>query len=169
MYLSELPGSINVAEDGIDDPVPDPSVHRAIIAWQGSRGRGEAPRYAGWGGARADASPYGQPLRVAGSRFSSGIGILANSRLEVRNTGFSRFAAQVGVDLSAPADAPRVRFELYGDGERLATTDWLALGQAATELTAEVDGRSILELVVRSETPVEAPVPVVWGNAALMR
>jgi alpha-galactosidase len=167
MYLSELPGSINVAEDGIDHPVPDPSVHRAIIAWQGSRGRGEAPRYAGWGGARADATPYGQPLRVAGTRFASGIGILANSRLEVRNAGFSRFSARVGIDRSAPADAPRVRFELYGDGQRLATTGWLALGEPATELAADVEGRSILELVVRSQAPGHAPVPVAWGDAAL--
>jgi hypothetical protein len=169
MYLSELPGSINVAEDGIDEPVPDPSVHRAIISWQGSRGRGEAPRYAGWGGARADATPYGQPLRVGEARYASGIGILANSRLEIRNAGFGRFAAEVGIDRSAPADAPRVRFELYGDGERLATTGWLALGDPATELTAEVRGRGILELIVRSETPVDTPVPVTWGNAALTR
>jgi alpha-galactosidase len=167
MYLSELPGSINVAEDGIDHPIPDPSVHRAIISWQGSRGRGEAPRYAGWGGARADATPYGQPLRVAASRFASGIGILANSRLEVRNAGFGRFAAQVGIDRSAPADAPRVQFELYGDGERLATSGWLALGDPAHQLTADVRGRRILELVVRSEAPADAPVPVAWGNAAL--
>jgi hypothetical protein len=169
MHLSELPGNINVAEDGIDRPVPDPSVHRAIISWQGSRGRGEAPRYAGWGGARADATPYGQQLRVGGTRFTSGIGILANSRLEVRNMGFSRFAAQVGIDQSAPADAPRVRFELFGDGERLAATGWLAPGELAAELTAEVRGRSILELVVRSEIPAGAPVPVTWGNAALTR
>lgn len=169
LYLSELPGSINVAEDGIVDLAADPSIHRAIISWQGTRGRGEAPRYAGWGGARADTTPYGQPLRVGATRFASGIGILANSRLEVRNAGFARFAAHVGLDQSAPAGAPRVRFELYGDGERLAATGWLGLGQAAAELAADVTGRSILELVVRSEAATVRPVPVVWGNAALTR
>jgi hypothetical protein len=168
-YLSELPGSINVAEDGVARPVPDPSVHRAIISWQGTHGRGEAPRYAGWGGARADAAPYGQELRVAGTRFANGIGILANSRLEVRNAGFARFTAQVGVDQSAPVNAPRVRFELYGDGERLAETGWLGVGEAAAELSAPVQGRAILELVARSETPAGEPVPVVWGDAALTR
>jgi hypothetical protein len=32
-YLSELPGSINVAEDGIVRPEADPTVHRAPISW----------------------------------------------------------------------------------------------------------------------------------------
>ena len=90
-------------------------------------------------------------------------------RLEVRNAGFGRFAARVGVDQSAPVGAPRVRFELYGDGERLAMTGWLGVGEAATELAAQVQGRTILELVARSEAPSGDPVPVVWGNAALIR
>src|SRR5690606_34332757 len=64
LYLTEMPGSVNVAEEGIVHPEADPSIHRAIISWQGTHGGGEPPRYAGWGGARADRAPYGQPLRI---------------------------------------------------------------------------------------------------------
>lgn len=169
LYLSEMPGSVNVAEDGIVHLEADPSIHRAEIAWQGTRGGGEPPRYAGWGGARADRAPYGQHLRIAGQPFASGIGILANSRLEVRNTGFGRFASEVGVDDSATDASQRVRFELYGDGKLVAQSDWLAFGRQAQPLHAELRGQTILELVVRTAGPSERPVPVVWGNAALLR
>ena len=54
--------------------------------WGGTRGAGDRPQYAGWGGARADSAPYGQTLQVARKTYPSGIGILANSRLEVRKT-----------------------------------------------------------------------------------
>jgi hypothetical protein len=169
LYLSEMPGSVNVAEDGIVQPEADPSIHRAVIAWQGTHGAGEPPRYAGWGGARADRAPYGQHLRIAGQPFASGIGLLANSRLEVRNRGFGRFAAEVGIDDSATDTTQRVRFELYGDGKLLAQSDWLGFGQKAQPLSADLKGQSILELVVRTAEPSERPVPVVWGKAALLR
>lgn len=167
LYLSEMPGSVNVAEEGIVHPEADPSIHRAIVSWQGTHGAGEPPRYAGWGGARADRAPYGQHLRIAGKHFASGIGVLANSRLEVRNKGFKRFSADVGIDDSAADAAQRVRFELYGDGELIARTGWLGFGQKAWPLRADVEDRSILELVVRTAEPAERPVPVAWGNAAL--
>jgi hypothetical protein len=169
LYLSEMPGSVNVAEDGIVHPEADPSIHRTTIAWQGTHGAGEPPRYAGWGGAQADRAPYGQHLRIARQPFASGIGVLANSRLEVRNRGFGRFAAEVGIDASATDPAQRVRFELYGDGRLLAQTGWLGFGQAPEPLRADVDGRALLELVVRTAEPTERPVPVTWGDAALLR
>lgn len=168
-YLSEMPGAINVAEDGIVSPEADPSIHRAVIAWQGTHGAGEPPRYAGWGGARADRAPYGQHLRSAGRPFASGLGILANSRLEVRSNGFRRFEAEVGIDDSAADPTQRVRFELYGDGALLARTGWLGFGQKAEPLRADLSGTAILELVVRTAEPTDRPVPVVWGEAALLR
>jgi hypothetical protein len=169
LYLSEMPGSVNVAEEGIVHPEADPSIHRAVISWQGTHGAGEPPRYAGWGGARADRAPYGQHLRIAGQPFATGIGVLANSRLEVRNEGFERFAAEVGIDDSASATAQRVRFELYGDGELIAQTGWLRFGQKVQPMRADIAGRAILELVVRTEEPTDRPAPVTWGDAALLR
>lgn len=169
IYLSEMPGSVNVAEDGIVHPEPDPSIHRAIISWQGTHGGGEPPRYAGWGGARADRAPYGEQLSIAGQAFATGIGVLANSRLEVRNDGFERFTAEVGIDDSAADTEQRVRFELYGDGELIAQTGWLRFGQKVQPFQAPVAGSDIVELVVRTQEPTERPVPVTWGNAALLQ
>src|SRR5690606_26960114 len=86
LYLSEMPGAVNPADDGVVVPEPDPMIYRPIF-WAGTRGIGEPPRYGGWGGAQADATPYGLRLAVAGQPYETGIGVLANSRLEVRNAG----------------------------------------------------------------------------------
>jgi alpha-galactosidase len=164
MYLSELPGSVNVAEDGVVKPEPDPLIHRAASPWSGTRSSGERPNYAGWGGAQADASPYGQPLQIAGRRFASGIGILSNSRLEVRNAGARLFSALVGVDDWTRNPDSKARFYVYGDGRLLASTA-AAAAAAAVPIKADISGVKIVELVVRSEG---APTSVVWGDAALL-
>ncbi len=88
LFLSEQPGRVNPAVDGVVTPQADPLIHRAILPWRGTRGFGEPPRYGGWGGAQADRTPYDQELALAGQRFDTGLGVLANSRLEVRNDGF---------------------------------------------------------------------------------
>ena len=113
-----MPGSVNPAVDGVLVPEADPLVYRPIF-WTGTKGSGEPPRYGGWGGAQADGTPYGQRLGVAGKRYENGIGILSNSRLQVRNAGYARFTAEVGVDVSARDRSRPVTFAIYGDG-RLA-------------------------------------------------
>ncbi|PZQ36941.1 MAG: alpha-galactosidase, partial [Phenylobacterium zucineum] len=130
-YLSEQPGSVNPAVDGVLEPTPDPSIFRTAAGWGGTSGAGDRPSYAGWGGARADSAPYGQVLHVAGKPFAAGIGILANSRLEVRNAGAKRFTAMVGVDDSASDKAGAVTFAVYGDGKLLATSKPVKWGMAA--------------------------------------
>ena len=125
--------------------------------------------YAGWGGAMADFTPYNQPLTIAGKTFTSGVGILANSRLEVRNAGFARFSAQVGVDDSALDGDQPVRFFLYGDGKPLASTPLLRRGQPAQAIAADVKGVKLLELVARADGVKGNAVPVSWGDAALLR
>lgn len=169
LYLSEQPGMVNPAADGVVQPEPDPTIYRSIPNWRGTKGIGERPMYAGWGGAMADFTPYNQPLTIAGKTFASGIGILANSRLEVRNAGFTRFSAQVGVDDSALTPDQPVRFTLYGDGKPLATTPPLRRGQPAQSLAADVKGMKLLELVARADGVTTNAVPVTWGEAALLR
>lgn len=169
LYLSEQPGNVNTAADGVVQPQPDPTIYRAIPNWRGTRGIGERPIYAGWGGAMADATPYNQPLVVAGRAFSSGIGILANSRLEVRNTGFARFTASVGVDDSALDGDQQVRFFLYADGKPIASTAPMRRGDAPQPIAANVAGTSIVELVARADGARGNSVPVTWGDAALRR
>ncbi|MDT8760284.1 NPCBM/NEW2 domain-containing protein [Sphingomonas psychrotolerans] len=169
IYLSEVPGDINVAADGIVKPEPDPLVHRMIGPWNGTRNDGEHPTYAGWGGARADATPYDQTLQIAGRAFDTGIGILAQSRLEIRNReGRARFEALVGVDDSTRNTRDRIRFLVYGDGRLLAQSAPMAFGEAAQPLTADIRGKKLVEIVVaRATRTSDLPVVATWAEAAL--
>ena len=167
LYLSEQPGSVNPAVDGVVRPQADPSIFRSSFSWSGTKGPGERPMYAGWGGARADSTPYGQTLQIAGRHYATGIGILANSRLEVRNQGYRRLSAQVGVDDSASDRAHGVTFMVYGDGKLLAKSATLRWGQRAQALNVDVAGVKLVELVARSATSSNEQLPVSWGEAAL--
>lgn len=155
MYLSELPGVVNPAVDGVVRPKPDPTI--------------DPPIYAGWGGAQADRTPYGRGLQVAGRHFVNGIGILSNSRLEVKNQRYRRLTVSVGVDNSA-TDAKRpVTFIIYGDGRPLARSAALRRGDAAQDLAVNTSGVKLLELVARSEGTDNEALPVTWGDAAFRR
>ncbi|MET3663420.1 NPCBM/NEW2 domain-containing protein [Caulobacter sp. 1776] len=167
-YLSEQPGSVNPAVDGVVHPTPDPSIFRTAAGWGGTGGAGDRPSYAGWGGARADSAPYGQLLQVAGKRYTAGIGILANSRLEVRNRGAARLTAQVGVDDSASDKTSDVTFLVYGDGKLLATSKPAKWGAAPQALSVPVAGVKLIELVARSPRGDNQRLPVTWGEAALL-
>lgn len=168
LYLSEQTGSVNPAVDGVTRPQADPTIFRSSAGWTGTKGPGERPMYAGWGGARADSTPYGQTLRVAGVTYAAGIGILANSRLEVRNKGYRRVSAKVGVDDSAQDRARNVTFMIYGDGKLLAKSKPLHWGQPAQALNADVAGVKLIELVARSTAGENEHLPVSWGDAALL-
>ena len=166
-YLSEAPGDVNPAEDGVRTPEGDPTIHHELSPWAGSKGPGDFPQYAGWGGAQADRTPFGRPLRLMGKVYDTGIGILANSRLEVRNRGQARFAATVGIDDSATARGRRVVFEVYGDGKLLTRSRAVALNEASVSVEADVRGRKLIELVARADSAPDAALPVVWGDARL--
>ena len=167
LYLSEQPGSVNPAVDGVTKPQADPTIFRSSFGWTGTKGQGERPMYAGWGGARADSTPYGQTLRIAGTTYTSGIGILANSRLEVRNHDYRRLSTLVGVDDSAQDRTHAVTFLVYGDGKLLAKSKALRWGQPAQALDADVAGVKVIELVAKSAGAPDEQLPVSWGNAAL--
>lgn len=170
VYLSEIPGEVNVAVDGVRAPEADPVLHRMRNPWGETRGSGERPTYTGWGGAQADATPYDQALRIGGQGFDTGIGVLTNSRLEVRNADHTRFEAQVGVDDSTRNTRDAVRFYVYGDGRLLAESGPKAFGETPSALTADINGVRIVEIVARSESLTsDLPLVVTWGNAALRR
>lgn len=167
VYLSEMPGGINVAEDGIRQAEPDPELHRAS-SWGSTRGSGEWPVYSGWGGAQADASPYSTELSIAHKAFRTGVGILSGSRMEVRADGhYTRFSAQVGVDDATRNRKAKVRFLVYGDGHLLTESKPMAFGDASAQLTADIAGVKIVELVVREDGATDSPVAATWGEAAL--
>ncbi len=168
IYLSEQPGSVNPAVDGVVAPEAEPLIYRPIF-WAGTHGTGEHPRYGGWGGAQADQTPYGKTIAIGGRSFDTGIGILANSRLEVRNAGYNRFSALVGLDDSARDRSQPVTFLVYGDGKLLAKSRPVRFGEAPVPLAADVRGAKIIELVARTPQPRRFPDPVAWGEAALIR
>lgn len=167
LYLSEMPGRVNPAVDGVAQPQPDPLVHRGLLAWNDTRGTGEHPRYGGWGGAAVDSGPYGQELQAGHEKIDTGIGILAGSRLQVRNAGQARFTARVGVDDAAWGNSGAVTFQVYGDGRLLAQSAPLRAGAALVPLAADVRGVRLIELVARPARASDAPDPVIWGEAAL--
>jgi hypothetical protein len=170
VYLSEIPGSINVAVDGVVRPELDPTIHRMVSPWApGTHGSGERPFYTGWGGAQADAAPYGTALQVAGHEFRSGLGLLAGSRIEVRNAGYRRFHALVGVDDNSRNPSMRVRFYVYGDGKLLKASGPVKLGDPAVALDAPVADVKLVELVARPERAELTPASVAWGEASLSR
>jgi hypothetical protein len=168
LFLSEMPGSVNPAVDGVVVPEAEPMIYRPIF-WAGTHGIGEMPRYGGWGGAQADATPYGLRLAVANTAYETGIGVLANSRLEVRNAGFRQFNAMVGVDDSARIRNRPVTFVIYGDGKLLAQSKPMRFGEAPAAIAAPVAGVKLIEIVARSPGARDQTFPVVWGNAALTK
>ncbi len=166
-YLSEAPSDVNPAEDGVATPEGDPTIHHELSPWGGSKGPGDFPQYAGWGGAQADRTPFGRPLRLSGKVYDTGIGVLANSRLEVRNRGQARFNAMVGIDDSATARGRRVVFEVYGDGKLLTRSRAVALNEAPVAVEADVRGCKLIELIARADSAPDAALPVVWADARL--
>ncbi|MBU6269131.1 MAG: NPCBM/NEW2 domain-containing protein [Sphingomonadales bacterium] len=168
-YLSEMTGRINVAEDGIPALEADPTIHRMADPYAPSTSStGSRPVYAGWGGPRADSTPYDETLEIAGVAYRSGIGALANSRLEIRNDRqFGQFSAEVGIDDSTRGKRAAVRFEVYGDGRLLAKSRPVRFGQPAVRIAARVGSVKVVEIIARQLGPAEGNVVVTWGDAAL--
>lgn len=168
MYLSEVPGMVNVAHDGVVRPEPDPMPHLGISPWNGTRDSAR-PMHGGRGSAQADQTAFGEAIQIAGKGYRTGIGVLANSRLELKaDARFRRFAADVGVDdNSRQVDVP-VTFLVYGDGKLLAQSAQMKFGDPVRKLSADVSGVRIVELVVRQSGETKLPASVAWADSALM-
>ncbi|MFG6433736.1 NPCBM/NEW2 domain-containing protein [Roseateles sp. LYH14W] len=166
-FVSERPGNVYVARDGIRALEQDPVIYRALASWSTTDNGGTRPAYAGWGGPRADSTPFDQALSVQRQVFRHGVGVLADSRLQVRVPGGSqRFTAKVGVDDSTRGKTAGVSFEVWGDGRKLATTAPMTFNQPARELSAELRGATLIELVARQHgADTAGPVVVTWGEA----
>ncbi|MEI5689009.1 NPCBM/NEW2 domain-containing protein [Sphingomonas kyungheensis] len=170
LYLSEMTGSINVAADGVRQAELDPTIHRGISAWSGTKSSGETPMYTGWGGAQPDVAPYGTPLTIAGHGYGRGIGILSNSRMEVRNdAGYAHFKAEVGIDDSTRNRSSTVRFSVYGDGRMLAETGPISFGAAAVPISADLGEAKTIELIARSGDGGASTVSVAWSMARMTK
>ncbi len=168
-YVSERPGSVYVARDGIKALEQDPVGYRSLASWSTTENGGTRPAYAGWGGPRADSTPYDQALSVQRQVFRHGVGVLADSRLQVKvPQGSKRFTARVGVDDSTRGKSAGVSFEVWGDGRKLASSAILKFNDAARELGADLRGVTLIELIARQHgTDTAGPVVVTWGEARI--
>ena len=86
----------------------------------------------------------------------------------MRNGGYRRFTAHVGVDDSARDGKRDVTFLVYGDGKLLAKSRPLRRGAPAQALEANVAGVHIVELVAQSPGADDDKLPVTWADAALL-
>jgi len=147
-YLTELLGRINVAVDGVAAVNPDVT--------------------AASGGPRADRTPQGGRLSLAGQAQEYGIGIQANSRLEFNAKGqFKRFTAKAGVDDSSAGSSEAVVFKIYGDGKLLFASAALRRGVAPASVDVDVSGVQVLELVAEGPKTSENALNTAWGDARL--
>lgn len=148
--LGEITGRIHVAADGLSGYSAKP----AEVS----------------GTPRVDRTPQGEPLRIAGKAYPRGIGIHANSRLEVlASRDYTRFTALAGVDDSAATASGTVVFKVYGDGKPLFTSAPVRRGQAPARIEIGVQGVQVLELVAEAATAgagTSTPV-VAWAGATL--
>ena len=135
-YLDEMPARVNVAAAAGSYP-------------------------ADWVPARVGAAPSGQPLAIRGKRYDRGLGVLADTRLEIRLDGeFGRFRALAG----ASGDGAIV-YRVYGDGRLLF--ERTSAGAVAVDVT--VGGVRTLELVAQSAGEQPAQQTVAWAEARLLR
>jgi alpha-galactosidase len=145
VYLSDMPARVNVAESGQTRvAAPDPN----------------------WAPAQADAAPSGAPLQLKGRRYSRGLGVLANSRLEVRlDQGYTAFRATAGVIDGSGTPGLAVSYRVYGDGKLL--TGQRASGNAS--INVPVRGVRVLELVAETAPDEQAanPAAIAWADARL--
>lgn len=136
IFLSEMPARINVAEAGA------------------------LPSGKRWVAAQANAAPSGAPLNIGGKVYDNGLGVMVNSRLEVRlDREFRRFLVMPG---ALDAGATGVRYRVFGDGRLLAE----AGSARAAELVADVSGVQTLELVAEGPGSGSA---VAWADARVER
>ena len=85
----------------------------------------------------------------------------------MRNDGYRKFSAKVGVDDSATDKTSTVTFTVFGDGRQLTQTPPLKWGLPAETIEIDVAGIKLVELVARSAAPANEALSVTWGEAAL--
>lgn len=145
-FLSEMTGRINAAVDGTRAVNPDVT--------------------AASGGPRADLTPQGKAISLAGQPQPYGIGIQANSRLEIlARQQFTRFTAAAGVDDSSADANGEVVFRVYGDRRLLFESAPLKRGVAPVAVDVEVSGVDVLELTTESGKSEEGSLVTAWGSA----
>ncbi|MBP5319677.1 MAG: NPCBM/NEW2 domain-containing protein, partial [Kiritimatiellae bacterium] len=105
----------------------------------------------GYGEVRAGRSCDNHPLAIGGKTFVKGVGLHAQSQMDIALDGRAvKFVAQVGVDDEEPPNRQfgTVRFHVYADGKRVASTPVIRRGDAARSFDVPLAGVKLLSLRV---------------------
>ena len=140
--------SIRVATtaDGTKPPVEPPV--EPPVAWTPLTSLTPVSQQSDWGSINQDKSVDGNPLRVGGQQYDSGIGTHANGELIYDLQGqYQNFTAQVGVDDEVGANGS-VRFKVYLDNQLAFDSGLMTGSQDAKALDVTVEDVSQLRLVI---------------------
>lgn len=101
----------------------------------------------GWGSPQANRSVDGNPLRIAGRTYDSGVGVHAASHIRVQlGLKAESFHAWVGLDDEKTIGT--VNFQVAVDGTTVWTSGRMKAGDAAREVRVPLTGAKQLDLIV---------------------
>lgn len=101
-----------------------------------------------WGPPRAAKSTGGNPIRIGGKTFRTGVGTHAHSEYTVNLFGSAKlFSANVGIDDETDGRG-KVRFLVYVDNALVADSGVIKGGDPAKPISADLSGHKSLRLVV---------------------
>lgn len=132
----------------------------------------------GWGPVERDQSnggqsaDDGQQISIGGQTYDAGLGMHAEAEVSLDLAqDYTRFVAAVGVDDEVTNDdmSGTITFEVIGDGEVLASTDVITIGDAAQILDVDVAGVDQLLLKVTDAGDGKNADHAGWGGAVLSR
>ncbi|HEU5354516.1 MAG TPA: beta-galactosidase [Actinocrinis sp.] len=127
----------------------------------------------GWGPVERDlsngeqAAGDGHTININGVTFAKGLGVHANGDVKIYLGGHcTSFTASVGVD-NEVGGSGSVTFSVIADGKALTTTPVMHGHQAATNLSADLTGAQVLDLVVGDGGDGNASDHSDWGGAQI--
>ncbi|HEU5427903.1 MAG TPA: beta-galactosidase [Actinocrinis sp.] len=127
----------------------------------------------GWGPVERDtsngeqAAGDGHTITINGVTFTKGLGVHANGDVKIYLGGHcTSFTASVGVD-NEVGGSGSVTFSVVADGKALTTTPVMRGHQAAANLTADLTGAQVLDLVVGDGGDGNASDHSDWAGAQI--
>ncbi|MCG9755806.1 NPCBM/NEW2 domain-containing protein [Shewanella insulae] len=133
---------VSTSEDGTEPPVEPP------VAWTPLTDLTPVSQQSDWGSINLNKSVDGNPLRVGGQQYDSGIGTHASGEIIYDLQGqYQGFTALVGVDDEVGSNGS-VRFKVYLDNQLAFDSGVMTGSDAASALDLDVEGVSQLRLVI---------------------
>jgi alpha-galactosidase len=127
----------------------------------------------GWGPVEKDrsngesAAGDGNPITLNGTVYAKGLGVHAASDVRYAANGTcTAFSAKVGVD-DEEGTKGSVVFQVFADGTKLADSGLMTGSTATKTLTADITGRTTLQLVVTNGGDSADYDHADWAEAAV--